>query len=367
MNIEESSDKFLKVLSKYRSLLIYIKGSPDPDVIASSYALSIICLNLDIKHRISCATNPSLPQNEAIINDLEIPIHFEETVENIKQYEAYAVLDFQSALINGITGIIPCAIHIDHHEPVEENIEIDFKMVIKDAGSISTFFALIIKQLNYKKFKIEKQQLTNISTALLYGIQVDTDSYRHASHFDLEALNYLSEYSNKKVIERITDIPLPNYVIRLIIRALKNKVEYKSWLFAGIGFINESERDSIAIIADYFIQKFDFSLAAVFAVIVKKKPEGLNLDASFRTEDENIDLNKLIHSISSIGGGRKYKGAYQVDLDYFLTCPDRDLLWNLIESTTIVKLKKARDEMPFTKIKHFYTKIADKAGKIFKS
>ncbi|MBN2039110.1 MAG: hypothetical protein JW864_03655 [Spirochaetes bacterium] len=367
MDINELTNELLRVLLKYRSLLICIKGSPDPDVIGSSYALSVICGKLGITYRISCAMRPSLPQNKAIIKNLNIPIYFEESVEDVRKYDAYAILDFQSAQINGISGIIPCAIHIDHHDPIEENIDIDYKQVIVEAGSVSTFFALVFKELNQNKMKFDKQALINVSTALLYGIQVDTDSYKHATHLDLEALNYISNYSDKKIIECITEIPLPGYVLRLIVRALKNKTEYKSWLIAGIGFIDESERDSIAIIADNFVEKFNCSLAVVFAIIEKKKPYGLKLDASFRTEDENINLNKLIHIISDSGGGRKFKGAYQVNLDYFAASPDKDLLWELVESTTVAKLKKIRDEAQLSKIKGFYSKIIYRAGKIFKS
>ena len=146
MDFQDILKKLISTLKKYTSILIYIKGSPDPDVIASSYALSSICDNIQIESRITCPIKPSLPQNIAIIDDLGIPIHFEESPMDIENYDAYCILDFQSVYISGITGKIQCAVHIDHHEPVEENIEIDFNLVLEEAGSTSTIFAFIIKE-----------------------------------------------------------------------------------------------------------------------------------------------------------------------------------------------------------------------------
>ena len=363
MNYKELSEKLLFVLSKYKSILIYIKGSPDPDVIASSYALKIICDNAGIKSTISCSTKPSLPQNSAIIKDLDIPIRFEDPLDNLSEYDAYTVLDFQSAFIDGITGKIPCIIHIDHHEPIDEDIKIDFKLIMDEAGSISSFFSLIIKEQN---MSINSSLLKKVTTALQYGIFTDTDGYRHANKIDFEALNYLSNYYDKKIIDHVTKIPVPKHVISLLSLAISNKEEYKDWIFTGIGFIDESERDSIPIIADFLMQRFNCSVIIVFAAVARKKPHGLRLDASFRTEDENINLDLLIKRITRSGGGRKYKGAYQVDMNYFVNCPDKNLLWDVIKCATIARLKDLRDEIQLIKINGIYKKVIKKAENIFK-
>jgi nanoRNase/pAp phosphatase (c-di-AMP/oligoRNAs hydrolase) len=364
MDIKELSEKLISALTKYKSILIYIKGSPDPDVIASSYALMQICHSMDIKSAITGSTKPSLPQNNAIINELDIPIIFKESFDDLSEYDSYAVLDFQSANINGITGKIPCAIHIDHHEPVEEDIEIDFKLIIDEAGSTSSFFALVIKELETSLYPVI--ELRKTATALQLGIYTDTDAYRHANNIDFDALNYVSNISDRKILNHVVEIPLPDHVIKLISKAVADKEEYKNWIFTGIGFIEESIRDSIPIIADFMIRRFKCSVVIVFAAVIRKKPQGLRLDASFRTDDENLDLDLLIKEITQTGGGRKYKGAYQVDLNYFADSPDRDLLWNVIKSTTISHIKHLRDKSQLVEIKGFYKRMKRQAEKIFK-
>lgn len=366
MDIKQITDDLISALKKYKSILICIKGSPDPDVIASSFALSVICSSLNIKNKIVSFMKPSLPQNTAFINDLEIPVHYGEYAEYLGEYEAYCVADYQSAYVIGLTGKIPCAVHFDHHEPLDEDIDIGYKFVSDEIGSMSTLITFIVQNMkNLLILKLDPAAEKNLFTALHYGIYIDTDSYRHACDADFNALLYISLYSDQKIIDHITDIPLPKDIMKHIAYAIANRQEYKGWILAGIGFLNEEKRDSIAIIADYLVQRFsEASLVVVFAGIKKKHPPGLKLDASFRTEDENIDLNRLIKLISATGGGRKYKGAYQVNLNYFTDCPDNDLLWNTIECTTINKLKGLRDNLKMLEIKGVYHKIKASIGRI---
>ena len=363
MDFKELSGQLISAISKYKSILIYIKGSPDPDVIASSYALKNICSSLGIKTVITGNTKPSLPQNKAIINELDIPIIFKNGLEDLSEYEAYAVLDFQSADVPGITGKIPCAVHIDHHEPIDEDIKIDFKLIVNEAGSISTLFALFLKALETPA--ASGIDLAKVSTALQFGIYTDTDAFRHAQYLDFEALNYISKLSDKQIINHVIEMPMPDHVINLMAKAVANKEEYKNWIFTGIGFIDESIRDSISIIADFMVQRFKCSAVIVFAAIITKKPQGLRLDASFRTDDETMDLDSHIKEITHTGGGRKYKGAYQVDLNYFADCPDKDILWNVIKLTTTAHIKRLRDKSQIVEIKGFYNKMKKKAGRLF--
>ncbi len=364
MNFGELSQKLISALLKYKSILIFIKGSPDPDVIASSYALKMVCAGIGIKAEIKCLIRPSLPQNSAIIEYLGSPIIFKNSNDDISDFDAYAVLDFQSVKVDGVTGKIPCAVHVDHHEPVEENIEIDFRLIMEEAGSTSSFFALVVKEL-HKSFS--ETELKKISTALQFGIYIDTDAFRHADLIDFEALNYVSSFSDRKMMDHLVEIPLPDHIINLMSMAIRNKEEYKSWIFTGLGFIDESDRDSIPIIADFMIQRFKCSVMIVFAAVIRKKPQGLRLDASFRTDDKNIDLDGLIKEITQTGGGRKYKGAYQVDLNYFADFQDEDMLWKVIKSETVSRIKHLRDKSQLVEIKGLYKRIKRKAESFFKT
>ncbi|MDY6935339.1 MAG: hypothetical protein SVZ03_14085 [Spirochaetota bacterium] len=360
MDFSETTKELIATLKKYNSLLVCIKGSPDPDAIASSLALKIISDKHGIKTDIIAFTETSLPQNKAIIDEFHIPIHFEKSISHILNHDAYAVLDHQSAYIKDIPSTIPCAIHIDHHEIVNDSVNVDFKIIMEEVGSVSTIMALFLHEL---EIELDECQLKAVSTALLYGIQTDTDNLKHANELDYEAIKYLSRNSDSEIINRITGIPLTRKMIEFLGDAIKNKYIYKDWLITGIGFIDESYRDNIAIIADFLLNREDVTTVIVFAGIRKNKKRGLTLDASIRTEDENIDLNELIKKISSEGGARRYKGAYQIDMDYFTNCPDQNLLWTIINNTTIEVFKKQRDIIYLIELKGFFNKYKNRIKK----
>ncbi|MFC1669941.1 bifunctional oligoribonuclease/PAP phosphatase NrnA [Spirochaetota bacterium] len=356
-----SGDKLISALTKYNCILIFIKGSPDPDSIASSFALKLICSHLGIKSSIIAEKKISLPQNREFVDKLEIPIEFNKPNPGLDKYDAYIITDHQSAHAEGISGKIPCAIHIDHHEKVKEDINIDYQVINTEVGSTSTIISLLLNDLN---IEFNETDFMKVTTALLYGIQTDTDKFTHANKTDYKALDYLSKHFDTSIIKEVSDLPLSEHTIKLLWKAIENQFAYKDWIIAGIGFIDDKHRDSIAIIADILLKGDEITTVIVYAAI--KTKEGLSLDASFRAKKENINLNEIIKKISSQGGARKYKGAYQINLDYFAKCPDSELLWELIRLTTNDQLIKARDNIYVTEIQGVFKKMKGKLGNFFK-
>lgn len=362
MDFKQLALELTETVKKYRHLLIYIKGSPDPDAIAASYVLKLICEHYGTRATINSPVYPSLPQNIKIIKDLHLPIHFE-TPENKNRYDAYVVLDHQSIAADGVTGIIPCAIHIDHHEPVEAKTPIDFKIVMQEAGSTSTIMTFIMKELG-SELNLKKGFRKKIATSLYYGIQTDTDNFQHAGPLDQEALKIISLECDRQLIHGLSSLPYSREFMDFFNLALQNQIIYKDWLISGIGYINEKYRDSVPIIGDFLLKREDISTAVVFSIVEKKK--GLILDVSFRTKKKNFNLNALIKRITSEGGARKFKGAYQVNLDYFVHCTDKDQLWKVVYMTTIDVLKKQRDARGLEYVKNYLRRAGGKLLDIFR-
>lgn len=338
--MKKHAEKIQEVLSHYSRLLIVIKGSPDPDVLASTFALKVLCDSMNVESRISATTRLSLPQNKELVSQLHIPIDFAKEVPDADHYDAYAVLDHQSPEVPGLTGRIPCALHIDHHEILTGEIICGHRIVDEKVGSTSTIMTLLYKELMPE---IEDSRMKAVATALIYGIQTDTDKYRHAEPLDYEAINFLSKYSDNGIINKITGLPMSEKTARLLGTAVQNQIIYKDWLISGVGFIDENTRDSIAIIADFLLSRQQLKMVIVYAIVEGGNRKSYRLDASLRTSDEEMPLNEIIQSIASTGGARKFKGAYQVDLSYFYHTPDRDALWELASKTTVEAIKHQRD------------------------
>ncbi len=362
MDYSSKAKELVSALKDYKSIAIFIKGSPDPDAIASSFALKAICDAISVKSTIYTGKKISLPQNIALVKELEIPIRYVENLSSITGHDAYAVVDFQSPGLEDLPGKPPCVAHIDHHNPVEYENEVSFKFISADVGSTSTMMTLLIESLD---INIDETVLTPVTTALLYGIQTDTDKYDHASELDYAALRYISNYYNSAVIRKISRIPLSKKTIKLLEEAVNNHIIYKDWLITGIGIIEDSNRDSIAIIADFMLKNRNISTVIVFALVEDVKNNNMFLDASFRAKDENVNLNDIIKEITSEGGARKYKGAFQIDLNYFYYCPDKILFWEVVRLTTVNILKKRRDGVYMTELRGFYNKIKVHFSNIF--
>jgi nanoRNase/pAp phosphatase (c-di-AMP/oligoRNAs hydrolase) len=352
--VEASPQALAASIRKHRSILIVIKGSPDPDAIASSYAMSVLCHRLGVTSTIVSEKKISLPENRTFIATLDIPIRFAPDLPDPRQYDAYILTDYQSPIAREITGDLPCAVFIDHHEPPEEEVRAEFSLRNTTAGSTSTIIALLIKELD---MMLEPADMVPVSTALLYGIYTDTDKYSHAGRLDYEALDYLSKYSDHDTFNKISSTPLSRETLALIKRAIGGKIVYKDWLIVGVGYVGADNRDSIAVIADFLLKREKFQTVIVFAAIEEEDRNSLTLDASLRSASDNLDLNDIIKAITAEGGARKFKGAYQINMDYFSRCPDRDLLWKVISLTTIEILKKSRDGLYITEIKGFYQKL----------
>jgi nanoRNase/pAp phosphatase (c-di-AMP/oligoRNAs hydrolase) len=360
VNLEKQSLELIETIKKYPRLLIYIKCSPDPDAIAGAYVLKLLCDAHGTEGMIVSPQEASLPQNIKIIKDLRLPIRFKGVEDCKKNYDAYAVLDHQSIFVEGVTGVIPCAIHIDHHEPAAEEIPVELRIQTEKAGSTSTLFIHMMKVLNVT---FADPNWRGAATILYYGIQTDTDNFQHAGELDARALEIISPYVDRTLLNRINSLPFSKETILFFRRALQNQMIYKDWLISGIGFINEKYRDNIGIIGDFLIKRENIEAVVVFGIV--EKSNRLVLDASFRTKNENLNLNTLIKKITKEGGARKYKGAFQVNLDYFSLCPDRELLWKTVYSTTIETLKKRRDDTHASDLQKLYGFLKKKLRGLF--
>lgn len=363
MDFKRFSALLVETIKKYKHILIYIKGSPDPDAIAASYSLKLVCEHFGTKATIHSPVYPSLPQNIKMVKDLQLPIRFGNSHENKHQFDAYAVLDHQSASVEGLNGVLPCVVHIDHHEPVVEQIPIDLDIVVEEAGATGSIMAFILRELE-GELNFDNARRIKVATALYYGIQTDTDDFLHVGPLDEEALKIISPDCDKRLVGEIASLPFSKESIDFFTLALENRILYKDWLIAGIGYIDEKYRDAVAVIGDFLLKLEDISTAVVFFIVEKK--DGLTLNVSFRTKREEFNLNALIKRITSDGGARKYKGAYQVNLDYFVHCPDKDLLWNMVNMTTIEALKKQRDFHGVEEIKTYFRQLKGKLFDLFK-
>lgn len=360
MKVTNLADNLSRAIKKHSFLLVYIKGSPDPDAIATSFAFYAISASLGTPCLIYSRMQPSLRQNRMLVDSLNIPIIFGDRLPDLSQFSGYVILDHPSNFEKEISSL-RCAVHLDHHSRSEECVDADFSFIEDDVNSLSSVFAFLLERFGTG---MEESALRRVATALQYGILTDTDRMERATEIDTRASVKLSRHSDHLLIEELINLPYSGETHGVILRAMRDNLVYKDWLISGVGYLDEINRDAIAIAADYLLEKNEFETVVVFAII-KRPGGGLFLDASFRTRSALLDLNNFIKSITPYGGARAYKGAYQIDLDYFAEFGDRELLWTMVSSVTLDHIRHGRNTLRRIGVTDIFSKIGSKIRTIF--
>jgi nanoRNase/pAp phosphatase (c-di-AMP/oligoRNAs hydrolase) len=361
MDFAKKARELISSIRKYTRILVTVQGSPDPDAVASAFAFKLICEERGITATVLSPQVPSLAQNNMLIKDLNLPIGFRSPQpKEIRRYDAYAVLDFQTIAVEGVTGSIPCVAHIDHHE-AEEDLPVDFRLIMENIGSTSSIMVLLLDQMD---MDLSASLWRRAATALYYGIKTDTDGFSHASELDQKAVRIIEPAVDHSCVNRISNMPVSREETEIFRKAHKQPVIFRDWLIAGVGFTREEHRDNLGLAADLLLKREGITTVVIFSII--EGDRGLNLDASFRTRDPNLDLNRLIKGLAADGGARHFKGAFQVNLDFFLHAPHRDQLWNIVRDTTINALKSRIKGITPGGLGHFLKRFIRKINGFFK-
>jgi len=341
-DIPALAESLLSAIREGGHILAVIKGSPDPDAIAAAYTFRQIAEKAGRPVTVESEQQPSLPQNQRIIADLRLPIRYDAVGDSVRFFGGYAVFDHQSIQVDGVTGAIPCMVHIDHHQTLDAPIPVRFRWVREDAGSTSTLIALLLEHLVPRQGWTAAEE-QKACTALYFGMHTDTDGFSHLTDLDRRARAYLEPRTDRPFIHSLASLPFPRSAMGYLERAIQNQEIYRGWLITGAGFVDAQHRDAIALIADFLLRRHEVQLAVVFALI--RQENQLRLDAAFRCPDGDFDLDGLVKRFSPAGGGRAFKGAFQVDLSYFSDTPHPILLWHLVRLTTTAKVKYYRDQV----------------------
>ncbi len=335
------AEELVQVLRKYDNLLVYLKGSPDPDALGSAFALQVLGRKLGCGLRIETEKPLSLSQNRAFIKMIGIRSKVREIPSCQEQCKAFVVLDHPSAFVPALSGRIPCAVHIDHHQSSgEEELPADFRLIDENAGATASLLALLLRDCG---IELDRDTLSRAATALIFAVQTDTDKYEHAGDIDFQALDFLAPHADIGLIRRLSTLPYSQATMRLLRKSRQSPVFHRDWLISGLGLISEKERDSMPLVADLLLKSHRVDLVATFALVVSEDQKHMTIDVSLRSRNQGLELPGLIKQFGVSGGARKNKGAFQVPFDFFRYFPDRSGLWQLVETTVISAFKTERD------------------------
>lgn len=338
--LEEAFRKFAG-----QKMLVFIKGHPDPDSIASAWAHRFIGSNLGVEVNIVYFDPVSHAENRALVKTLGVAMIPYSDEMDLSDYTCYALVDTQANDFPALEKMPEEAVLfsvVDHHRNMGK-LKAYFTDIRENAGATSSIYAEYLKYGSVS-MTMGNTEDVELSTALHHGIRSDTDNFLLAREIDWRAATYLCTYADNDMLRVIASSPITANTMDILQKALASKEIRDNYIFSGVGFVRDSDRDGIAQAADYLVRREGIDTAIIFGIVDDKYIHG-----SLRTQSTTVDPDSFLKSVLGVdketgkpyGGGRLDKGGFQIPLGMFSGCNDRELLWELVSRTIKSKFLKS--------------------------
>jgi nanoRNase/pAp phosphatase (c-di-AMP/oligoRNAs hydrolase) len=314
-------------------LAIPLSGYPDPDAMASAWALAEIVAREGVTAQVLHCYPVSHPENQRIVRSLGVPLQMVEDLEPVPDYSCYALVDASSLdwRFEPLRSL-PCVSVWDHHGG-ELGVEAKVTDIRGTVGSTSTIATEYLDaggmldpggpELCCPGTASAKvgTPLSRLATALLLGIATDTQDYLLAHALDFAAAARLAAIADRAILQRIHHRAHSVAAMDGLRRALESVERRRRGGIAWIGDLHPSRRDVIPQAADLLLAREDLDTVVVFALV------GSTIDGSVRTSRAWLDVPALIAralGVDGFSGGREGMGGFRLPLkDVSLEAVDR--------------------------------------------
>ncbi|MCD6559366.1 MAG: NAD-binding protein [Palaeococcus sp.] len=329
--------KLMKLKEKGDSLLIVMHDNPDPDAMASAFALKIIAQTAGFNVKVVYGGEITHHENRAFVNLLGLDLlKVSRGSYEIKRHPFIAIVDCQP---NGNVSILEeedfnrIQILIDHHQILES---------LKDRISNGAFIDIRPEANSSSAIMVEYLRALNISvdsmlgTALFYGIYTDTKKFSRLSRMELEAVEFLANRINYELLEKIENPDISTEAAEILAKAVLNRRAYKNVLISNVGFI--TNRDAVPQAADFLLRLEGVSTVLVFGIVDDR------IEISARTRDVRVNIGQALkEAFGDIGsaGGHAQMGGARISLGIFKLAKDKNSLLRLVEEAITEKFLEA--------------------------
>ncbi len=299
----QNGRKLLRFLSKRKEsvspLLILTHDYPDPDTLASAFALQYIAdRHFGIESRIVYGGVIGRMENRSMVNILKIPAYKLKRVD-FKKYAHIALLDTQPGFKNNsLPSNKRATIIIDQH-PYVTKPEADLIIIDTECGATSVILAQTLLSLR-------KEIPARIATALAYGIISDTLNLYRVNRPDI-VQTYLDilPHCDMRALARIQNPARSRKFFVTLGKAIEEAIVRRGLIVSHLGFVESP--DLVSQIADFLLtykgRNWSFCTGRY-----KGK-----LHVSLRTRNPNVEAGEILRDIfdnrgeaggwGGIGGG----------------------------------------------------------------
>jgi len=320
------------MLADGEELTIVCHNNPDPDCLASAFALGRIAANAGIdERRILYSGDISHQQNRAFINLLEM---------NLTAFDADAVIDRPSESLlafvdhshpganNEVPEGTPIDIVIDHHPA--DDIDAEFVDHRESIGATATILTEYVRALDVP---LE----TALATALLFAIRRETLGFlRGATEDEYAAAGHLHSLADRDLLRTLATPSVSGATVDAIAEAIRTREVRGSVLISHVG--RTSERDALPQAADYLATLEGIETAIVFGII----DDSIHMSA--RSTDPRVHVGSLLgeafSNVGSAGGHREMAGG-EVPLGVFAGYTEEEQLVSMVVQVVTDRLAAA--------------------------
>lgn len=216
------SQQLLDVLSDYERVLVIMHDNPDPDAIASGWAVEVLVHDkLGLPVRVVGGGAIVRAENRHMVELLRPPIELVDDV-SIDEKTATILVDCGVEATNHLLtrkGIQPVAI-IDHHLNDPKSVTAPYVDIRADVAASATITAQYLREQ-------ELEPGEKLATAMLYAIRTETCGYEtHYSALDRAILPWLTERGEPAILAEIENAPLTREYFSDLLLALQSTFLY---------------------------------------------------------------------------------------------------------------------------------------------
>jgi nanoRNase/pAp phosphatase (c-di-AMP/oligoRNAs hydrolase) len=318
--------------AKGKHILIALRGHPDPDGIACALAQAHIAQRMGVAHTtIGYCHELSHRENRALVKLLGLELRKIKSLKELEKVDFLAFVDAHDLDPEyADAGGLEVLTIVDHHRTLTQP-KARFVDLRLDVAATATIFVEYLEEL--APLDGEQEEDRRIATALMHGLSTDTDDFVLARSPDFRAASSIAEVCDRDLLADLSRRLIAPTAMDVIARALASLVVRRNFAMAGVGFVSEAERDTIAQAADFLVRREDIDTVVVYGVVGDKYIEG-----SLRTHSPSVDPAVWLEQAFGhddkgrpFGGGRSDKGGFKIPIGFLGRVTDRVQLWQLVE------------------------------------
>jgi nanoRNase/pAp phosphatase (c-di-AMP/oligoRNAs hydrolase) len=281
---EKRHEQLLGVLSGKRRLLVLTHDNPDPDSIASGWALTRVARRLrSLSVDLAYGGIIGRSENRTLCAVLGVPLKPIERLD-LAAYDAVALVDCQPATgNNSLPDDLPPTLVIDHHPLRKQTRQVPFYDVREEYGATAT---IVSEYLFASEVKLDR----HLATALFYAIKSETQNLgREASRSDVRVFLDCFPLVDNQALSRIENPPIPLEYFSMIDSAMDGTRLHGSVVITRLGSV--SRPDAVAEFADLMVRLENMRWAVTMGRF------GPDLLVSIRTDRPRANAGQMIERI----------------------------------------------------------------------